>query len=359
MNLRSNNHSHRRSIVKAGAISALLSPGLHALSRNTDKIRIGQIGVGHAHATKLSVYRSLPDYEIVGIVEPNQKLREQAMRQPAFQDLKWLTMEQLLETPSLSAVLVETEIKDLLSTAEHCVDAGKHVHIDKPAGESLSQFEKILSIAKQKKLLVQMGYMYRYNPAILLLKKFLQEGWLGDVFEVHAVMSKVVPPEGRIAHAEYQGGMMFELGCHLIDLIQVVLGEPSNVSSFHQHVAKTNDLLLDNALAVLQYPRALASVKTSAQEVDGNARRHLVVCGMNGTFHIQPLDNPSVRLTLANPMSSYKAGQQEISFPKFTRYIADAVDMARIIRGEKESDFSYEHDLAVHRTVIKASKLPT
>jgi predicted dehydrogenase len=344
--------------MKAGAISALLSPGVHARSPDSDKIRIGQIGVGHAHATKLSVYRSLPDYEIVGIVEPNQRLRELAMRQPAFQDLKWMTTEQLLDTSNLTAVLVETEVKDLLATAEKCVSAGKHVHIDKPAGESLSQFEKILSIAKQKKLLVQMGYMYRYNPALLLLKQFLHEGWLGDVFEVHAVMSKVVDPEGRMAHAAYRGGMMFELGCHLIDLVHTVLGEPLSVTGFHQHVAKTNDTLLDNALAVLQYPHALATVKTSAQEVDGNARRHLVVCGVNGTFHIQPLDNPSVRLTLANSVSSYKAGQQEISFPKFTRYIADAVDMARIIRGEKESDFSYDHDLAVQRTVSKACNLP-
>jgi predicted dehydrogenase len=350
-----NNHSHRRSFIQTAVTSALIAQGVSGNSPHDEKIRIGQIGVGHGHATKLSVYRSLPDYEVVGIVEPNEKLREQAMRQSAFQGLKWLTMEQLLETQKLDAVLVETEVKDLLTTAERCVAEGKHVHIDKPAGESLSQLEKILSMAKQKKLLVQMGYMYRYNPAILLLKQFLREGWLGDIFEVHAVMSKVVDPQGRIAHAEYRGGMMFELGCHLIDLVHLILGEPSRVTGFHQHVSATNDGLLDNALAVLEYPRALATVKTSAQEVDGNARRHLVVCGTNGTFHIQPLDNPSARLTLAKSVSSYKPGQQQISFPKFTRYIADAVDMVQIIRGEKQTDFDYEHDLSVQRTVLQAS----
>ncbi len=39
-----------------------------------------------------------------------------------------------------------------------------------------------------------MGYMYRYNPAIMLLRECLKQGWLGDVFEVHAVMSKVLDP---------------------------------------------------------------------------------------------------------------------------------------------------------------------
>lgn len=355
MNFLRNNHSHRRSFIQSAVTSALIAQGVSGSSPYDEKIRIGQIGVGHGHATKLSVYRSLPDYEVVGIVEPNEKLREQAMRQSAFQGLKWLTVEQLLETQKLDAVLVETEVKDLLNTAERCVAEGKHVHIDKPAGESLTQFEKILSLAKQKKLLVQMGYMYRYNPAIVLLKQFLREGWLGDIFEVHAVMSKVVDPAGRIAHAEYRGGMMFELGCHLIDLVHSILGEPSRVTGFHQHVSPANDALLDNALAVLEYPRALATVKTSAQEVDGNARRHLVVCGTNGTFHVQPLDNPSARLTLAKSVSSYKTGQQQLSFPKFTRYIADAVDMAQIIRGEKQTDFDYAHDLSVQRTVLQAS----
>ena len=37
------------------------------------RIKIGQIGVGHAHATKLSVYRHSPDYEVVGIVEPDPR----------------------------------------------------------------------------------------------------------------------------------------------------------------------------------------------------------------------------------------------------------------------------------------------
>ena len=79
--------------------------------------------------------------------------------------------------------------------------------------------ERILDVAARKKLLVQMGYMYRYNPAVVLMREFLKKGWLGEVFEAHAVMSKVVPPAQRRQLAEFQGGMMFELGCHMIDRI--------------------------------------------------------------------------------------------------------------------------------------------
>jgi predicted dehydrogenase len=347
----------RRDFLPVAAVLSSAAANAQAFAQAKKKIRIGQIGVAHAHATKLSVYRESEDYEVVGIVESDANLREKSMTQPAFRNLTWMTQEQLLNQPGLDVVLVETSPRDCLAAAEACVQAGKHIHLDKPAGESLRHFEKILTMAESKKLLVQMGYMYRFNPAIQLLRSVLAEGWLGDVFEIHAVMSKVLPPADRKELSIYPGGMMYELGCHLIDLVVHVAGEPQRVSSFHQHASTHPDSLVDNMLAVFEYPKALATVKSSAQEVEGFARRHLVVCGSLGTFHIQPLDNPSVRLALSQARGSYQAGYQDITLPKYSRYVADAADMAKIVRGEKSSDFSYQHDLQVQRTILKASGL--
>jgi predicted dehydrogenase len=152
--------------------------------------------------------------------------------------------------------------------------------------------------------------------------------------------------------------MMFELGCHIIDLVVGVLGKPNEVTPFVRHSSPLDDNLNDNMLAVFSYPRATATVRSSAQEVDGGERRHLVVCGTAGTFHIQPLDNPSARVTLTRPRGTYQKGYQDIRFPRYTRYVADAADMARIIRGEKASDFSSQHDLAVQETLLRACNVP-
>ena len=232
-----------------------------------------------------------------------------------------------------------------------------HVHVDKPAGESVAHLRRILAAADKKKLLVQTGYMYRYNPGVVLIREFLKKGWLGDVFEVHAVMSKVVEPAARRAFAEYPGGIMFELGCHMIDLVVGVLGKPTAVVSQAQHVAKVDDKLLDNMLATLTYPKAIATVKASGLEVEGFDRRHLVVCGTEGTVHVQPLDRPVSRIALSMSRAGYKKGYQEVTFPKFERYVADAAEMARIVRGEKAGDFSADHDLAVQETLLKACGL--
>lgn len=319
------------------------------------KIKYGQIGTGHAHASKLSVYRASPDYEVVGLVEPDADRRRQAEKSEVYQGLPWMSQEQLLNVPGLQVVGVETEVRNLLDVAETCVNQGLHIHLDKPAGESLPQYRKILETAAGKHLCVQMGYMYRYNPAVILLREFLSRKWLGDVFEVHTVMSKVIPSANRVRLAEYRGGTMFELGCHIIDLVVGVLGRPQQVHAYPQHAGAQEDTFMDNMLATCVYPRALATVKSSGLEVNGFARRHLVVCGTEGTFHIQPLDNPSAHVTLATARGKYSKGPQDVAFPKFVRYVADAADLARIVRGEKDADFSYEHDLAVQETVLQAS----
>lgn len=319
------------------------------------RIKYAQIGVGHAHANKIGVYRQSKDYEVVGVAEPDPQLRKRAQASATYRDLPWMTTEKLLNITDLQVVGVETGVGDLLDTAELCIAAGKHIHLDKPAGESLAQFKRILDSAAAKHLAVQMGYMYRYNPAVLLMRDLLAKGALGEPFEVHTVMSKQVGAQTRQELAAFRGGTMFELGCHILDLAIGVLGAPEKVHAYPRHSSRQDDKLMDNMLAVLEYERATATVRSSVNEVEGFARRHFVLCGSEGTIHIQPLDNPKVRLALSKPHEAYRKGYQDITLPKYTRYLADAADLARIVRHQKDPDYSYEHDYLVQKTLLAAS----
>jgi hypothetical protein len=60
--------------------------------------------VGHAHAARLSVYRQSQEYEVVGIVEPDDRLREEAKSKESYRGLPWLTREQLLDVTGLRDV---------------------------------------------------------------------------------------------------------------------------------------------------------------------------------------------------------------------------------------------------------------
>jgi predicted dehydrogenase len=323
------------------------------------RIKVGQIGTGHAHAAgKMQTLRKLSDlYDVVGIVEPAAE-RRGVLDSAAYRGVPVLSEEQLLATPGLKVVAIETEVCDLVPTALRAVKGGLHVHVDKPAGESLLEFKALLDEATRRKLTVQMGYMFRYNPAFELCKRAVRDGWLGEVFELHGVMSKKVGESARQQLGRYAGGSMFELGCHLIDAVVSVLGKPAKVAPYLRRT-NASDALADNQLAVFEYPTATATIRSTLVEPHGGARRQFVVCGTQGTVDIRPLEPPRLTLALEKPQGSYKAGIQEVSLPKLAgRYDGDFLDLARIVRGEKASDYPPAHDLAVHEAVLLASGVP-
>ncbi|MBS0208302.1 MAG: Gfo/Idh/MocA family oxidoreductase [Planctomycetes bacterium] len=344
----------------AAAVTSIAPHVSHAASKN-GKIRIGQIGTSHAHAAgKLESYRSMSDvYEVVGVVEPDAAQRERVQKQRAYADLPWLTEEQLLNTSGLQAVAVETEVCDLVPKATRCVQAGLHVHVDKPAGESMSAVRTLHEEASRRKLTVQMGYMFRYNPAFQFLFQAARDGWLGEVFEVHATMSKKLGERERKELLPYKGGSMFELGCHVVDQLVTLLGPPQKVTPYPRQVRPDLDTLVDNQLAVFEYPKATATVRSAMVEHDGGRRRQFVACGTEGTIEILPIEAPKLMATFSKKRGEYAAGHREIPLPKMTgRYDGEFQDLAAVIRGEKQFAWSAAHDLATHESILRASSLP-
>jgi predicted dehydrogenase len=347
------------SVGQAGLMAALARGPSRAATVGDPRLKIAQIGTGHAHADgKLAVLRRSADFEVVGVVEPDPQLRRAAESRKDYQSVPWLTEEQLFATTGLAAVAVETQVKDLVPTAARCIARGLHVHLDKPAGESLPEFRRLLDASTQKKLTVQMGYMFRYNPAFELCGKATREGWLGKVFSIEGVIGKAVGAAERNKLLPYRGGAMFELGCHLIDAVVTLLGKPQKVTTTARHAGAFADTLLDNQLATLEYPDAIVTIRSSLVEVEGGARRQFVVCGDRGTTEIRPLEPPALRLALAAPQGDFKKGNQNVPVKNRPRYEADFEDLAKVIRGEKALAWSPAHDLAVQETILRASGLP-
>ena len=337
------------------------NPAAKERSGPKQRVKVGQIGTGHAHAGgKMSTFRKLEaDYEVVGVVEPDAALRRTWQDHPVYRGLKWMTEEELLGTKGLQAVAVETAVRDLVPTAARCVAAGMHLHLDKPAGESLSAFKAVLDEATRRNLAVQMGYMFRSNPAFQFCFRAVREGWLGEVFELHGVMSKMVDAGTRLQIAQYAGGTMFELGCHLIDAMVAALGKPDRVTPYVRRTRPEQDDLADNMIAVFEYPKATATIRSAVVEVEGGQRRQFVVCGDEGTVDIRPLEPPQVLLALAEPRGQFKRGYQEVDLPPMPgRYDDQLAELAQIVRGERENPYPPSHDLAVHEAILRASGLP-
>lgn len=355
--------NRRRFLTAAGSAAAGLSlctaAGRTAGREKKPRIKIGQIGTGHAHARGVfsQLKQVTSDFELVGIVENDPK-RRKALGD-SFQGVKLISEEQLLNTKGLQAVVVETEVQDLLPTAGRCVEAGMNIHLDKPAGENLQDFKKLLDAVRRKKLHLQMGYIYRYHTAFQWCYQAVADGLLGDVFEVHAVMSKKVGASSRQYLSRFAGGSMFEIGCHVIDAMIRVLGKPKKTTAYARKTHPDKDPLVDNQLAVFDYPNAIASIRSALIEYDGGRRRQFTVCGEHGTFDLRPLGGNTFRLALERAHKKYKTGYQDITVAKGPGIFISAFrDMAAVLREEKDDDYGLDHELAVHEAVLRASGYP-
>lgn len=354
----------RRKFVTGTAAACVLGAGRKSLGNLPDRrIRVGQIGTKHGHASgKLATVQKYPNvFELVGVVENDREQQRRARNDKAYKDVAWMLQDDLLGDDKLDLVLIEGDIQELLPTAHAAIEAGKHIHLDKPAGVNYPRFVELLDLAANKKLQVQLGYMYRSNPAFQFLFQAVQENWLGEIFELHAVMSKKISDSARVPLARYRGGSMFELGCHLIDAAVIILGEPTRVTSINR--STRNDGLFDNCLAVLEYKKATATIRSALVEVDGFRRRQFVVCGTNGTIEIKPLDRPILTLTLEEPQVApdgqrFDSGTYDVPLAKSAgRYDGDLLALADAILGKQEYPYSYAHDALVQKCVLQASNM--
>lgn len=266
---------------------------------------------------------------------------------------------QLIE--QCDAILVETAVPDLTKTAQLCVDAGKHIHLDKPGSGTLEEFGRMLRTAEEKQLVVQMGYMYRYNPGILKAIEIIREGKLGEIYSINAEMSTFHNAEHRKWLSTFPGGIQYILGSHLVDLIVYLLGEPQKITSFLKHTMQDGVDVADNNLSVLEYEKALARVFVSSVEVNGFGRRQFVVSGSKGTINIMPMENPTVMTYSDLDITDSSFRDEKInlpveSAPEGGRYDSMAIDFYHYVMGDQRNPYTYQHDYLVQKVLLEMIK---
>jgi predicted dehydrogenase len=221
---------------------------------------------------------------------------------------------------------------------------------------TLEEYKSLLDSAKAQNLIVQLAYMYRYNPAVQKCFELIKDGKLGEIYSINAEMSTYHPKDYKRWLTNFGGGIMYILGSHLVDLIVYILGKPDNITSFLKHTMLDDIGFADNNLAVLEYEKALARVFVSSVEVNGFGRRQFMVSGSKGTVNICPLERP-LTMTYSDTSiadATYEDRKIFIPFEDNTatgRYDEMMKDFYAYINGTKENPLTYEHEYAVQEVL--------
>ncbi|GDY23260.1 hypothetical protein LBMAG56_46070 [Verrucomicrobiota bacterium] len=330
-------------------VSALAAAGLSVVGAEVRRVRVGFLGCSHSHALpKVRLALESADWECAGVCEPAATARAAAEKLGA----RALTQAQVLAASEVIAV--EGEPEERFRMAKAALEAGRHVHLEKGPLVTLAEFRELLGIAQEKKLLLQMGYMWRFNPGINAALEAARQGWLGEVYLVRGVINTNLNAAARQALAATAGGTMHELGCHLVDPLVRLLGKHVQVTPVLRHDAAAADALADNCVAVFDFKRAVGIISSAAMQPLAGPQRSFEIQGTNGVALVKPLEQPVLTMDLAAAAGPYPKGNQVLQFPPYRRYEPEFAELAACVRTGRPLAVTPAEDALVHEAVLKA-----
>ena len=325
------------------------------------KIRVAQIGTsryGHGNSIFQAMVNQPDVFDIVGYVLPENEREKFPKQLTLFRDYPELMLDEVLNDPTIEAVTVETEEIYLTKYALLAAEHGKHIQMEKPGGESLEMFERLIETVRRQGKIFHTGYMYRYNPVIMDTLARARAGELGEIVSVEAQMSGWWGEESTKWLTGLHGGMMFYLGCHLIDLVLLFQGEPERIVTFNKASRYYDTEAKDLCMAALEYPNGVSFVKTTQRERGGFLRRRLLVTGTEGVVDISPLEasiNYPLQYTeyaecFSEDWNAPSPKQRHSPHDRFHNLMRAFAEM---VAGERENPYSYDHELMLYRTIRK------
>ena len=330
-------------------------------------------GVTHEHAYgKFETLKRLADdFEVVALVDDrprgtprslDERLDvEQAVRD-GFRVVSEAEADGLLDGGEVDVAFVETANADLMEVAAKLVARGVPLHCDKPCGEAMEPYRSLVEKCRAANLPFQIGYMYRGNPAIQFAWQFVAAGGLGDVAFVEADMNHDYGgPDYPAYISSFRGGILYSLGCHLVDLaLPLVRGDFLSAHPFPGDAPGDPAGSRTAGAAFLRFAGTDVLLRTSSRLPGGILCRRLRVDGTNGTLDLCPIERfdgeeLTLALSLKNAAGGQPAGRHEVGFGVQTdRYAAQLLDLAAVVRGEKPNDQDYGRDLRVHELTLRA-----
>jgi predicted dehydrogenase len=264
--------------------------------------------------------------------------------------------EDLLREP-LEGVVVEGRVFENLRLARLAIDSGRSVLLEKPAGEDLHEFRRLIDLAQRKHVHVQMIYLFRYLSAVQEMIARVRRGELGRIYEFRARLPKDLPSYDRYVRelGRYQGGIFFEMAGHVIDLMVALLGRPGSVTPFLAHHHTVPGTFVDNGLAVFGFPHAWGLIEVPALEVTPQSRR-IEVYGTRGACVIPHLGSGHLANPAVERIEVYREGAADwrrIDLPARTLQISDLREFAACVSGQKVADYGMEHDLQVQEALLR------
>jgi scyllo-inositol 2-dehydrogenase (NADP+) len=270
-------------------------------------LRAGLVGFGMAarvfHAPLIS---SVEGLELAAVVERHTDQARQ--RYPGISTYR--SLEDLLADASIDLIVVATPSATHFDVARQVLAAGRNVVVDKPISVTSLEISKLIELAAaQKKFLIPF-HNRRFDGDFLTVQKLLHEHQLGRIVHIESRFDRWNPGATRRPWKDdlsQGGGVLLDLGTHLVDQALVLCGKPLAVSAdvLRERDGEGSD---DAFTTRLRYEKCSVTLGANALSAPAGARFH--VRGTRGNFRKKGVDPQEAALNKITQITAANWGQE-------------------------------------------------
>jgi predicted dehydrogenase len=186
-------------------------------------------GLGRMGGYHMRVLSALPQITVAAVVDPSAERRAEVQRAygdtPSFDQLS-----SALSAVEADFVCLATPVEQLPELARLTLEAGLSVFVEKPMAPTEEAALALIELARSRGLLLSVGHVERFNPAVMLLQEKLRDGQAGEIFQIHARRLSPFPDRDSML------GVSLDLATHDLDIMRYLTG--SEVERVYAEVAR-------------------------------------------------------------------------------------------------------------------------
>jgi predicted dehydrogenase len=181
-------------------------------------IRVGVAGLGYWGPNLARNFDALDGCELVWCCDASAEARDRAAaRFPSAQLAE--SLDELLQDPTLDAIVVATPVPTHADVATRVLQAGKHCFVEKPLAQSVADAERTVAAAEEARRVLMVGHLLEYHPGIERLKQLVDSGELGE--EIYYIYGNRL----NLGKLRADENALWSLGAHDVSVVLALAQE--------------------------------------------------------------------------------------------------------------------------------------
>jgi predicted dehydrogenase len=235
-----------------------------------------------------------PSFNLHSIVQRTPKPNDNAAADHPTAKI-YHSADEMIADPAIDIIVITTTPDTHFPFTKAALEAGKHVMVEKPFVPTAAEAQQLIQISEKTGKLICVYQNRRWDLDFLTVRKLFKDGTLGRIVEFNTHFDRFKPErptnwKGTLGMA-HAGGVVYDLGTHLLDQVYVLFGMPKSVTAFFSNQRNDGAEEPDSVAIILEYGagKPQVNVKASIMSIETEQVRYWIR-GTEGSYRKFNLD---------------------------------------------------------------------